>query len=378
MLNDRKASATMLKGKKLGIERAAREFKPTIEAAKSKIGKEFIEWYPYDSLSSAEHIEALLGDDYGYVVNSARTEGVLDLGCGDGDFSFFLESLGFKVTAIDYGPTNQNGMRGLFALRDELSSNVTIEQLDVDNGSPIGGHFGLAFCLGVLYHLKNPFLVMSRLAQISQYCILSTRTAKNLPGGIPLPSGQPLAYLVGEDELNSDDTNYWIFSEPALRRLLARTRWKVITTMATGDVEKSDPVSADGRTFCLLESHYGLRHLELLEGWHHIEEPGWRWTERRFSARPRVLSQPASRVTLRFFISPASIRQLGDISISCTIGGASAGITTLARAGQHTLVWDIPHRSEMPSVTFEVDKALGAASGLSRELGIVVDTLEFS
>ena len=360
---------------------AARNFKPTIEAAKNKIGKEVIDWYRYDSLSSAEHIEALLaGDDYAYVMGSARTEGVLDLGCGDGDFSFFLESLGLKVTGIDYGPTNQNGMRGLFALRDQLCSKVTIEELDVDDGARISGHFGLAFCLGVLYHLRNPFLVLSRLAQTSRYCILSTRTAQNLPGGIPLPAGQPLAYLVGEDELNSDDTNYWIFTEPALRRLLARTRWEVLTMRTTGDVAKSDPVRADrdSRSFCLLESHYGLQHLELLEGWHHIEGPGWRWTERRFSARPRALRRPPSRVTLRFFVPPAATAQLGDISISCTIDGTRLATVPIEKPGLQIISWDIPHRSEMPIGTFEVDKALGPVTGFSRELGVVVDSLEFS
>jgi 2-polyprenyl-3-methyl-5-hydroxy-6-metoxy-1,4-benzoquinol methylase len=379
-LNDAAAFSYHLMSKMLGIEQAAREFKPAVKAAKSRIGREFIEWYPYDSLSSAGHIETLLGGNHKYVMESARAEGVLDLGCGDGDFSFFLESLGLKVTAIDYGPSNQNGMRGVFALRDELGSNVTIEQLDVDKGSPLSGNFGVTFCLGVLYHLKNPFFLMSQIAQISQYCVLSTRTAKNLAGGVPFPDGEPLAYLVGENELNSDDTNYWIFTEPALRRLLTRTRWKVLAMMGAGNVAESDPVSADrdGRTFCLLESHYGLRHLELLDGWHHIEEPGWRWTERRFSARPRVLEHPASRVTLRFFIPPASTSQLGDISISCRIGSTGLGTKPIAGPGLQTIAWDIPQSSEAPTVTFEADKALGDASGFSRELGVVVDSLEFS
>lgn len=44
----------------------------------------------------------------------------------------------------------------------------------------------------------------------------------------------PLAYLVEEDELNNDETNFCIFSEKALQRVLKRTGWDVIHYITFG------------------------------------------------------------------------------------------------------------------------------------------------
>ena len=81
----------------------------------------------------------------------------------------------------------------------------------------------MAVLLGVLYHLRNPFYALEELASRASYCLLSTRVARRFPDGSVMPGGVPLAYLLGERELNADETNYFIFSEPGLRTLLQRT-----------------------------------------------------------------------------------------------------------------------------------------------------------
>ena len=221
----------------------ARGFKKVLEAARKSVG---FEWYAYDSLSNVEHLEALLGGAHGYVMEAARAEGILDVGCGDGDLALFFESLGYRVTAVDYPPSNQNGMQGVRALCAELGSGVAIREVDVDNEFPMDAKYGLAFCLGILYHLKNPFFVLEHLARVSRYCVLSTRIARYLPDGEPMPEGHALAYLLREDELNLDDTNFWIFSEPALRRLITtETRWEVVAFFTAGHRVASDPTSLD-------------------------------------------------------------------------------------------------------------------------------------
>jgi len=115
-------------------------------------------------------------------------------------------------------------MHGVRTLHRRLHSGICIREADVDNEFPFDGTYGLAICLGVLYHLKNPVFVLEHLARISRFCLLSTRIARCLPGGVPMPNGHALAYLLGERELNRDDTNWWIFTKPALRRLFERTK----------------------------------------------------------------------------------------------------------------------------------------------------------
>ena len=146
---------------------------------------------------------------------------------------------------------------------------------------------------------------MERLAKHSAHCVLSTRVARCFPDGSPMPALQPIAYLVGSDELNGDDSNYWIFSNAGLDRLLSRTHWEVLESFSAGETEGSDPVDPrrDERVFCLLKSHYGLANVELVDGWHEVEGAGWRWTRRRFSLRASFDSgRPPERIAMRIFV----------------------------------------------------------------------------
>jgi hypothetical protein len=56
--------------------------------------------------------------------------------------------------------------------------------------------------------------------------------------------------------MNDDPTNYWIFSDAGLARLVDRTGWTVRAAMNVGDTTASRPDSNDHdeRSFLLLES----------------------------------------------------------------------------------------------------------------------------
>lgn len=195
-----------------------------------------------------------------------------------------------------------------------------------------------------------------------------------------MPANHALAYLLGEEELNRDDTNFWIFSEPGLRRLLERTRWEILEFFTTGNKSASDPVSPDRdeRAFCLLRSHYGCQHLDLLEGWHHVEESGWRWTERQFAARATSrLGAKHSRIEMRVFAPPLMIEKFGSITLHAKIDGDEVEPLVMREPGIHMFQRKVPKHSGVTSVVFRLDNALGAEAGYARELGIIVASLEF-
>jgi tRNA (mo5U34)-methyltransferase len=359
----------------------AKQFRAILDAARKHAAPVDFEWYPYNSLSSVHHLKILLGDAHERVLETARDKGILDLGCGDGDLAFFLESLGYGVTGIDYSASNQNCMRGLQTLHAELGSTIAIREVDADSEFPLDVQYGLTLCMGLLYHLKNPVFVLERLARVSDYCVLSTRIARRLPGGAPMPANQALAYLLGEEELNQDDTNFWIFSEPGLRRVLERTRWEILEFFTTGDTDASDPVSLDHdeRAFCLLRSHYGCQHLDLEEGWHAIEQQGWRWTARRFTARAASRSNVKyTKVTLRFFVPPVLIERLGSITLGARIDGIELAPLVVRAQGIHTFARGIPAPSGIVSVIFHLDKVIAPTAEDSRELGVIVAALDFT
>lgn len=52
-----------------------------------------------------------------HLLDLADGESVAEIGTGDGDLAFFLESMGRQVDIIDHATTNLNGMRGVRLLQ---------------------------------------------------------------------------------------------------------------------------------------------------------------------------------------------------------------------------------------------------------------------
>src|SRR5438045_1650818 len=115
-----------------------------------------LEWYPYNSFGVFAVLTPMLQHERRDLLNLAGAAPVLDIGCGDGDFSFLFESLGCRVVPIDNPATNYNRTHGFQTLRAALGSSLDLAVSDVDAGLDLRGRtFGLALCLGVLYHLQN-------------------------------------------------------------------------------------------------------------------------------------------------------------------------------------------------------------------------------
>ena len=213
------------------------------------------------------HLEKLLTGESRDLLALAGGLPIADIGAADGDTAFFLETLGHRSDVVDYPPTNFNSCRGLRLLKEALKSQVTLHEVDLDAHFELPGQrYGLAFFMGILYHLKNPFSVLENLARIAKYALVSTRITRYncaLVANRGTVNTQrmelhsvPAAYLVDSYETNGDPTNYWIFSDAGLRRILDRTGWDVVDFMTAGNVTQSDPATTAGdeRAFCLIRS----------------------------------------------------------------------------------------------------------------------------
>ena len=365
------------------IAERAGEFHGRLKVVKESIAPRSFEWYPYDSLANIIHLDQLLTGRHRDFLDLIGGGLVADIGCSDGDLAFFLESLGCKVRAIDHPLSNHNGMRGLRTLREALGSSVEIHTVDLDSQfTLLSEHYRLIFLLGVLYHLKNPYYVLEMLARQCDYCVLSTRITNTLPGhGLKL-GDSPIAYLLDEDELNNDETNYWIFSEAGLRRLLKRTRWEICDLYVAGADGESDPNSLDRdqRIWCLIKSrYYSFSNVELLRGWHTPESTGWRWTEQRFSARIDAGEAWPVRIELRFFVPQALIERHGPVTLHTMADGMMLPPQTFHESGRFTYraavdrTWSAGTTVQLD---FSLDHALPPNDSDRRELGIVVAALD--
>jgi len=365
------------------IAERARDFRQTLRTAQQRIGNAGFEWYPYDTLAALDHLDKLLtgGDRF---LLSPGDRRVLDLGCGDGELAFFLETLGYQVAAVDHPLYNHNGMRGVRALKAALGSAIEIHEIDLDRPFTLPHDtYHLVLFLGILYHLRNPFYVLEELARRAGQCLLSTRVARRFPNGAAMPAGLSLAYLVGEDELNDDNSNYFIFSEAGLRVMLQRAHWEVRQYISLGDTVHSDPVrpDRDERAFCLLRSrHNRLANLELLEGWHESEETGWRWTRREFAVQIRgigkALNMTGTAFTMKIYVPEESLQRLGPLTLSSSAGGRELEPAIYETPGLHTLVrhLDAAGGAEL-LLRFRLSGALPPDQEDDRERGIIVGSI---
>jgi tRNA (mo5U34)-methyltransferase len=262
----------------------AAAFEQRLAALKDEIDLGGADWYPYGSMGNFAHLDSMLTGSNRDVLRFADGRPILDIGAADGDTAFFLESLGQRVHVLENPPTNYNHCRGIHAMRTALESRVEIAEVDLDSQFVLPeGQFGLAFLLGLLYHLKNPYFVLETLAGRVEHMLLSTRVAQyNVAAGREDParginaarvdiSTIPAGYLVAPDEANNDATNFWMFTQAGLRRILDRTGWDVLDYATLGVTDGSDPATSDHdeRAFCLLRSRAVARssaHLPPLRG----------------------------------------------------------------------------------------------------------------
>lgn len=249
-----------------GLKERARYYAEELAAKRRELAPpEF--WYPYGTMTNVDFLDQLLTGANRDLLRNIDPKRAADIGAADGDISFFLEQEGWQMSIIDNPPTNWNGLRGAKLFKEATKSTVKIVEMDLDSQFTFTDRYELVFFMGILYHLKNPFYVLERLAQHTHYAILSTRIMRwskpPTAGGEGEPGSErqllehlPVAYLLGPTECNNDATNYWIFSEAGLRRLLDRSGWEVADYMVLGAAEDADPFTAQGdaRAFALLRS----------------------------------------------------------------------------------------------------------------------------
>lgn len=240
--------------------RESRDFERLIAARKAECGAVDFPWYPYGTLSNFAHLDLLLSGANRALAPLDSGRPIADVGGADGDLAFFLESRGVaNIDLIDYSPTNYNSLRGVRMLKEQLESKLAIHEIDLDAYFRWPrDDYELVFFLGILYHLKNPYYVLESLAKVARYSLISTRVARfGADRKTPIDK-QALAYLLAPDECNNDATNFWIFSQQGLARILDRTGWTILDYVSVGDTVNSDPASAGGdeRAFVFVKSRW--------------------------------------------------------------------------------------------------------------------------
>ena len=90
---------------------------------------------------------------------------VLDIGCWDGYWSFYAERRGAaRVLATDDSSQNWTGSAGFHLAKELLQSSVECDlELSVYDLSKLDEKFDIVLCLGVFYHLLDPFFAFAEI-----------------------------------------------------------------------------------------------------------------------------------------------------------------------------------------------------------------------
>lgn len=161
---------------------------------------------------------------------------VLDIGAWDGYFSFVAEKRGAKkVLAIDSSKWNwnsegiivagkrveQNGKQVFDEVRKILNSKIEdkdMEIIDIDKLE----QFDLVLCLGILYHMKDPWTIIEKLGKITkEQLIIETHSDGNY-------LSVPAMIFYPEKEVNNDENTYWGPNFSCLYFMLKKAGFKQI------------------------------------------------------------------------------------------------------------------------------------------------------
>lgn len=326
-----------------------------------------VERYPFASLNNIEQVDSLCA------LAGLRAEDlhgggrILDLGCGDGDVGFWLGAQGHAVDLVDFEETNRNRMRMALALHELLPGERQIYDVDIDRGlGQLTSFYSFAYALGLIYHLKNPFLVLSDLAERSSFATISTRIVQ----GELLPEGQACAYLTSPQELGADNTNYWLFNSQGLQLLAERSGWAVLSRLRTGDLAVGDAGQHDAREWLLLASKYSVFGPVVLQnGFHRVEFGTYRWTEQQFRLQVNCAQAGDYVLCLRYFLPED---WAGQHRLLAQIQGSGLKIEMIPAVTE--LLARLSFRADLPGRILVDFRCVGIPelSGDDRSLGIVL------
>lgn len=202
---------------------------------------------------------------------------IADIGCGNGELSFLLSQIGYKVTAVDYSCGYSQQPYIVKRLAKELDIPIALVDFSVDRcfsmtdlkSSCISNEasslpanlqkFDLTISLGLLYHLKNPFAFVESLSNLTRHCVIHTWVFTHLPPAMAESTAPSLAYLLDAEELNDDASNYWIFNDTGVTRLFRRCGFEVISKLLVPN--NAECIGTPHRMELLMRGFYLLKSL---------------------------------------------------------------------------------------------------------------------
>lgn len=123
--------------------------------------------------------------------------------------------------------------------------------------------------------------------------------------------------------------------------------------------------------------------VQLIKGFHDVEQNAWRWTMKKFSVTlrpPAGAAQRGAMLRVQFAVPDPVIAMFKSVTLSASVEGVPLHSQTYSTTGDQVYAQEVPAKalsSEAVVVDFTLDKAIPPGDTDKRELGIVVSTIGF-
>ena len=171
-----------------------------------------------------------------------------------------------------------------------------------------------------------------------------------------------------------------------MRRLITAAALAAILLTASACRKKNKP-----RTDLVQEEPAGLVTMlhtadprgavQLLRGFHDVENDAWRWSAGEFAATLRVpknAAQKGATLILKFAIAEPSIQKFGSVTIAGKLDSLDLKPEKYTAAGAATYTREIPASAlagESVTVSFKLDKFIPSSDADQRDLGVIVSLI---
>ena len=117
--------------------------------------------------------------------------------------------------------------------------------------------------------------------------------------------------------------------------------------------------------------------IQLLKGFHELEQNSWRWTMGRFAVLlkpPDVSKEKGAVLRFRFTIPEPVLKRLGVMTLRARIGSAQFSPARISEPGEHLYERPVPAsalQSDLVTIDFKLDEFVAAGDIDTRELGLI-------
>lgn len=121
--------------------------------------------------------------------------------------------------------------------------------------------------------------------------------------------------------------------------------------------------------------------IQLLRGFHDIENNAWRWTGPKFAVAlrpPKEIPADGLLLTMEYSVPELFLQRVPQTTLSLTVNGKPLDPETISKAGSFKLERKVPSAmlvGDVATIDFSMDKFLAAGTVDQRELGLIVSAV---